>query len=270
MKRLIFTLLLLFPYLSSLYCQTKTLPQIENELHQSYQKILSLRYDSEEVNWDALAKQNTIFREKMSKYISTFPQTITYEFDSLQKDGIDIITSNDQLLRIYSWETYTGGTMRLFGNLFQYQSGNKVFSVISDTINLEEGDYVPFYTQIYTLATNNRTYYLAINNGIYSTSDVSQSIKIFKIEKNRLVDANIIKTKSGLSNSIDVYYDFFSVSDRTERPLNLIKFDPEKKMILVPIVFENGKVTERFIIYQFKGKYFELSEIQKTTDTNKN
>ena len=46
--------------------------------------------------------------------------------------------------------------------------------------------------------------------------------------------------------------------NRTERPLELIKYDPAAKIISVPVVNEeNGSVTDKFKEYKFTGKYFE-------------
>lgn len=246
-----------------LLSQTMTVEQIENDLHNTYQKIVSFRNVSKDVAWDSLEIENTIFRNKLGQYTSKYPLTLSYEFDSLRKDNIDIIDSEDKILRIYSWDTWFGGTMYDFGNVFQFRSGNKVYSRIAYDTTSGEGEYIPFYSEIFTLKANNHTYYLAVFNGIYSTIDASQSIKIFTIENNNLIDSvKLIKTKNGLINSIEVSFDFFSVVDRPERPLRLIKYDKEKKIIYIPIVYENGKVTDRYILYEFTGKYFEFTGTQ--------
>jgi len=80
----------------------------------------------------------------------------------------------------------------------------------------------------------------------------------------------LFKTKTNLLNEIEVNFDFFSVVQRPERPLRLIKYDPDKKIIYIPIVLENGKVTDRYILYQFKGQYFEqiLTTKEKTSYGN--
>jgi hypothetical protein len=240
-----------------------TVEQIENDLHKSYQKILLLRNGPKEVEWDSLEIENTIFRNKIELYTSQYPLTLSYEFDSLRKDNIDIIDSEDKLLRIYSWDTRLGGTMYDFGNVFQYRSDNKVYSKIAYDTTSGEGEYIPFYSEIFTLKANNHTYYLAVYNGIYSSKDASQSIRIFTIENSNLINSvKLIKTKNGPINSIDVSFDFFSVVDRPERPLRLIKYDKEKKIVYIPIVYENGKVTDRYILYEFTGQYFEYAGTQ--------
>lgn len=231
-----------------------SLKQIENDIHKSYQKILNHRFSA-----DTLESDNKIFREKIALYTSIYPATLTYKFGSLRKDNIDIVSSEDSLLRIYSWDTWQGGTMHYFENIFQYKSNNKVFSKVHyDTSTVGEGDYVPFYSQLFTLKTHNKIYYLAVSNGMFSTKDVRQSLRIFTIENNMLIDSvRLIKTKKGLVNSIDVDFDFFSAVERPERPLRLIRYDNNKKIIYIPIVYANGKVTNRFILYKFTGEYFE-------------
>lgn len=239
------------------FAQKLTLKAIEDDLHKSYLKLLDLKFNNTSTSYyDSLETANNIFREKIQSYTSNYHLTLTYNFDSLRKD-IFIISSEDKLFRIYSWDTWLGGTMHEFANVFQYKSGEKVYSkLLYDST--EEVAYIPFYSRIYSLKANGKTYYLAINTGIYSTKDASQSIKVVTIEHNSLNDkVKLIKTQSGLVNSITVEYDFFSVVDRPERPLRLIEYEPKKKIIRIPIVLENGKVTERFILYQFTGQYFQ-------------
>lgn len=243
--------------------------KIEKDLHRSYRKILSDRFDTDTTAWDSLELHNNIFREKLSKYTASIPATLTFKFDSLRKDNIDIVSSNDNLLRIYSWDTWLGGTMHDFENVFQFKSNDKIYSKsYHDTTEHGEG-YAPFYFQIFTLNANNKTYYLAVYNGIYSTKDASQSIKIFTIANGLLNESvKLIKTQNGLTNSINVSFDFFSVVSSPERPLRLIKYDTVKKIIYIPIVIDNGKVTDRFILYQFTGMYFEKVSVQKKVNKN--
>jgi len=249
------TILLFSP---KLFAQKLTLKAIEDDLHKSYLKILDIRFNNGTTSYDSLEKENNIFIEKIQSYTSNYPLTLTYKFDSLRKDNINIhiVNSEDNLFRIYSWDTWMGGTMHDFKNIFQYRSGNKVYSRLS--YDTTDQDYIPFYSQIFTLKANNKVYYLAIYNGIYSTKDASQSIRIFTIQNHSLNDkVKLIKTSSGLVNSIDVYFDFFSVVDRPERPLRLIKYDQQKRIIYIPIVDDSSKVTKRFILYQFNGNVFK-------------
>lgn len=270
LKITIYILTLLF-LTTNLFGQTKTIQEIEKDLQQSYKKILSDRFDTDTLAWDKLETDNKIFKEKIINYTSNYPSTLTYNFDSLRKENIDIVSSEDNFLRIYSWDTWLGGTMHVFENIFQFKSGERIYSKVNyDTAIDGEGDYAPFYSQIFTLIANNKTYYLAVNNGIFSTKDASQSIKAITIENNSLIDTlKLFKTKTELLNEIDVSFDFFSVVNRPERPLRLIKYNKDKKIIYIPIVLENGKVTDRYILYQFKGQYFEHILTQKKNNNGK-
>jgi hypothetical protein len=249
-----------FCTVSNAFAQTMTLKEIDKNLSEAYSKIFPFYYG----NQDSLEFYSSLFSSKMISNIKKYPSTLNYPFQTLKKD-CEIVTSKNGLFRIYSWDTWLGGTMHDFKNIVQYKSGDKVYTkIFNDTTTNGEGDYIPYYSDIYSLFVNNKTYYLAIGNGMYSTKDVSQSIKIFTIENNSLNDTvKLIKTKSGITNSIDIIFDFFKVVDHEERPVRLIKYDSEKKIIFIPIVLEDGKLTDKFILYQFTGLYFKKILTQK-------
>lgn len=233
--------------------------EIDINLHKCYSKLLDIRFGSDSYSYDSIGKQNIIFRKEIQEYTSRYPFTISYKFDSLLSDKIDIVTSGDGLFRIYSWDTWLGGTEHDFENVWQYKFGDKVYSKsIYDTIRDADNGYVYYYSDIFNLKKNNKAYYLAIKNGIFSSRDASEGIKVFCLEDGKLNDTvRVIKTTSGLQNEIDFGFDFFSVVDRPERPLKLIKYDSIKKIIYIPVVLEDGKVTKKYIRYKFTGEYFE-------------
>ena len=145
--------------------------------------------------------------------------------------------------------------MHDYKNIFQYKSVGKIYSSSLDYENDE--DMGSYYTAIYTLHTKSKTYYLAVYGGSESTKDYYEGIRIYSIENDSLNDSlALIKTPKGLVNSINFEYDAFSVLQRPERPIILIKYDTNKKIIYIPVVLENGKVTNNFLNYQFDGKYF--------------
>lgn len=237
-----------------------TQKKIEKDLSEAYSKIFPFYY----TNQDSLEFYSSAFSSKMIAYIDKYPSTLDYSFQSMV--GIDIVTSNDRLFRIYSWDTWMGGTEHDFENIFQYKSKGKVYSrVVHDTSLANDDNYTPFYSDIYSLHANNKTYYLAIGNEMYSTQDVGQSISIFTIENDQLNDTtNLIKTSTHFTNIVNVPFNFFKVTDDGKRPIRIIKYDIEKKIIYIPIVLEDGTVTKKFIIYRFNGKYFEKTKTQNS------
>jgi hypothetical protein len=213
--------------------------------------------DSKVDKYDSLEHANQVFATKLLAYTSRQPSSITDTFTALRDKGLRIATSDDGLFRIYSWDDQGGGTMRYFKTIFQYKNDGKLYSKIIrvETSQEELGDW---YSDIYTLKNAGKTYYLAVKHSIYSSKDCYQGIKIFSIVNGTLQhDVKLIKTKTGIRNELGFNFDFFSVVDRTERPVKLINYNTNEKAISIPIVWENGKVTSKLIIYKFTGEYFE-------------
>lgn len=47
-----------------------------------------------------------------------------------------------------------------------------------------------------------------------------------------------------------------------ERPLELITYDEKKKIVYVPVVNNEGQVTNKNILYQLKDDYFDFVAIE--------
>lgn len=256
----LFTTLFVFLFSTSFGQTQKT---VEQKLLSRFERILYWRDfqgDNKNFNvYDSLFNANDQFEKTLLNVTSKDPLTISFEFKKLKDQGLSISTSDDGLFRIYSWDTWTGGTMHFQQNIFQYKSGGKVFSkIIQDSLSEEDHYSVNRYIKIFTIKTSIRTYYLGLYDCTYSTKDAYQGVKIFGIEDNVLNDSfKLIKTTSGIKNSLGFYYDFFSVVDRKERPIIMISYDKETKTLKIPVVLAEGKVTNRFIIYKFSGRYFE-------------
>lgn len=251
------TLLLLFVGPDS-YGQTNSFQKADKELTSLYAKIPPFYYG----DLDSLNYYSELFTTRFTAFIKKNPATLGYKFRSLIDSNVcSIVTSSDGHLRIYSWDTWLGGTMKDFNNIFQFKSGDKIHTT---NLNNDEDDYGSYFTDISTLKTNGQTYYLTVSGGSESTKYAYKTIRVYIISNDTLNDnVKLIKTKSGFQNSISFEYDFFSVVDRPERPIRLIRYDADKKTIYIPVVLENGKVTDRYILYQFNGKYFENLQNKK-------
>ncbi|MEN0055995.1 MAG: hypothetical protein AAGC65_20125 [Mucilaginibacter sp.] len=239
-------LILLFIYClatSNLFAQS---PQaIETDLLQSFKKI---DYNNQD-NGNA----NDQFAKKLKKYAEKYPFSIRLDFASLKAARLDISTSTDNLFRIYSWDTWTGGTMHYFENVFQYKYEAKTFAQL-DTPKTE-GDNCPNYYKMFTFKVNDQTYYLPVYKSIGSSRDVGEGICVYTLKAGKLNEVKIIKTPSGLHNKLSYNYDFGSVVDWKVRPF--ISFDNKAQTIQIPLVTNKGKVTHKYIIYKFTGQYFE-------------
>jgi hypothetical protein len=246
-----FTLTLL---LCGHYCfgQTSSCEEVGKDLTKIYNKISPFYYGDN----DSLSFYSDLFSTKLTNYIKSNPATLDCEFKSLTDSGTcSIVTSADGSFRIYSWDTWLGGTMRNYKNLFQFKSEGKVRTL---TFDYGEGDMGTFFTDVFSLKANGKIYFLGVSGGSESTKIAYEIIRAYSISDSIIDDSvKLIKTASGLKNSILIEYDFFSVVDRPDRPIKLIKYDADKKIIYIPVVWENGKVTNKYIRYQFTGQYFE-------------
>lgn len=232
--------------------QANSCEEVGKDLTKLYNKILPFYYGDS----DSLIYYSDLFSSKLTNYIKNNPSSIDCKFKPLtDSKTISIVTSADNSFRIYSWDTWLGGTMQNYKNLFQFKSDGKVHTL---TFDYGEGDMGTYFTDIFSLKANGKIYFLGVSGGSESSKYAYEVIRAYSINDSTIDDSvKLIKTASGLHNSIFIEYDFFSVADRPERPLKLIKYDADKKIIYIPIVWEHGKVTNKFIRYQFTGQYFE-------------
>jgi len=236
----------------------QSISSIEKELDLSFQKInhwyadLNHNIDS----YNSLTVANNQFEKLLLKHTSN-PKTMRYDFKSLRKNGLQVSSSEDGKFRIYSWDTWKGGTMHSFKNIFQYESDNQVYStIIGDN---SEMNAQSFYYQINDVISQDKKYYLAQSTAIYSSALTSHSIKVFSIDNGKLnSDARLIKTKTGIRNQLGYEIDLSANSNLDNEIRNYdIEYDAKKKIISIPLILDDYKVTEKKIRYQFKGKYFE-------------
>lgn len=234
----------------SSYAQLTDLKKAEKELVAIHTKMSSFV----QRNGDSLELYSNLFTSKLSGLLKKNLSTLNYPFKILNDStGCIVSTSADGLLRTYSWDTWQGGSMHDYNTIYQYRSGNKIHVI--EPVK-EAGDMGSFFKKLFTIdGTNDKKYYLAVCSGTYSTSQAYETVIAYKIENDTLNRAEIFKTGTGWHSSITFDYDFFSVADRPERPLRLIKYDSET--LYIPVVLDGGKVTNRFILYQWTGGYFE-------------
>jgi hypothetical protein len=212
--------------------------------------------------YDSINKYNVSFEKLLLKYSGSIPESLTFNFKDLTKNGLEVSTSENNLFRIYSWDTETGGTMRSFRNVFQFKNDEKIFSKKLPSDIDESGESNFSYEIIDQINSENKTFYVVKCISIGSSAASSHKIKIFSIENMKLNDnAKLIKTKTGIKNELGYEIDFSSSANQTPDAVNRefawISYDKKNKIILLPVILENGKLTKKKIKYQFKGVYFE-------------
>jgi len=245
------------------FSQTKNFAAQEERLVKLYAKMESFL----RVSYDSLPLYSEKFDKELTRFIQNNPGTLKYPFKKFEDDHVcDVVTSGDGNFRIYTWDTQTGGTMHFYHEILQWNSNGKVFTKI---IKYEKDDPGSFCSAVYTAQVNNKPVYLAVKNGVYSTKDVMQSVTAFRINGKLLDSVKLFRTKTERLNTIQVYFDFFSVVGRPERPLKLITYDDEPGQLYIPVVGDKDQVTKKNLVYQLKGSYFEYTGVEAGTAQNK-
>lgn len=215
------------------------------------------RNDENVDSLDSLTKYNQRFKDLLLDYTSSYGQSITSSFKDLSEMGLIVSTSEDGLFRIYSWDTLDGGTMHNFEKVFQFKDHGKVISTVIDApTEYDAGNYC---TQINDITVEKKRYYLVQTIAVGSSAVTIHNIKIYSIDDAKINDdAKLIKTKSGIQNQLGYTVDLTMFPMAWEDiPDFTINYDKKKKIIILPLIKENGKITNKKIKYQFKGQYFQ-------------
>jgi hypothetical protein len=184
---------------------------------------------------------------------------LKYGFPNLKKE-MRVVTSPDGRLRIYTWDTQTGGTMHFYDCVIQYQGllSNNVFARHCTSDGLE--DPGAFYSQIAQADIPLGRVYLANSTFIGDGMDHGQSIELFGISGDALGNPKFIRTTKGLTNTISFAYSPFTIKEGVYEDA-LVTFAQDGRSFSFPVVVEDkdsgtGRITNRFITYRFNGKYF--------------
>jgi len=255
MKRFIFSLILL---LTTCIAFAQTPQHIEADLLKSFKKIdywSSRKYRDDVAADDSLYLANQTFGKKLKHYAEKYSFTASMTFKSLKTEGVEIATSANGRLRIYSWNTQLGGTMRRYGNVFQYNTAD---GYKADLIVYNEQDIGTYFSKIYTVKAGQKIYYLGFSTAILSSAYYTDVMAVFAIEDGRLKkDIKIIKTDKGLTDNLFAEYDFSAAVNRDVRNTPRLSFDRKSKTIHLPLILENQKITGKYVDYKFNGSYFE-------------
>ncbi len=233
--------------------KTQSLAAAERKLVQQMNRIDSLDGlrgpgQPEDLS-ETIESENNILGGRLEELTAGVPSSLTYKFPHLVAAGISIATSPDGLFRIYSWDQNAGGTAHEYNKVYQYKSGDKVYSKLE--IDGNDGNR---YSKIYMLDANDKRYYLGVGHVRISTLKEGESIQAFSIEHGSLVDTvRIIKTQSGLTRTLGFEY----IMDEHVPDGDMIHYTDSTRTIRFPVVMEDEIVTKRRIIYKFTGLYFE-------------
>lgn len=151
--------------------------------------------------------------------------------------------------------------MRFYRTIFQYKNRKGTYSIPSEYNSKGDNpDPGCFYRQVNKIVSQQKTFYITQSISVLSSTYTAHFIKIFSIEDYGLNDtAKLIKTKTGIRNELGYEMDFSTSSNKNtiRGDINYsTEYDPANKIITIPLITEDGKLTARKIRYRFDGKYF--------------
>ena len=233
--------------------QQLNLANQEKSLAALYKNLLR----SFDAGFDSTSYYSQRFANDMKKTVLGNPGSLTYPFKKLIDNSYCYIASSqDGQFRIYSWDSWTGGTMHNFEQFFQYSWQGRVLTQFPKS---QEGDPGNFCSKIFTVMINSKPYYLAVCNAIYSTKDGSQSLTAYGIDSSGKVEnVKLFRSNSGDKSTIDLEFDLLSIQSRPERPLALITFDEKLIQLSLPLVNVKGEVLSENVKYALKNGKFEI------------
>jgi len=267
-KNKIFFFILIFTFLANIttFSQNKKFAEQEDKLAKLYHKMVSFFHE----DYDSLTLYSKKFERDLKRFIKSNPGTMKYDFKILNKDGniCEIQTSDDGNFRIYSWDTELGGSQHVYRSIYQWKGNGKIFTNIGDVEGDDEESFAEspednLCTNMYTVLISNKVYYLAIKVSQGSSRNHGETISAFRIEGEDLLDTvTVFKTKTETLNSIIVNTDHFNVVDDYNRNEG-ITYDAKQKIVYIPLVNENQTLTNNYLRYKLKGRYFEYAGVEK-------
>ncbi|MBR2493172.1 MAG: hypothetical protein IKB64_06920 [Paludibacteraceae bacterium] len=175
-------------------------------------------YDSiEEAEWILIVTRH--LEKSKYRYLDAFvdllskePKTIDYPFEKYKKQADVIIkTASDGRFRSYSWDNFTGGTMIFYTNVYQYYSGDSVYTMVGSLRNKlfatyrvsdSEPDPGEMVVGIYSIECENRSLYLVeVVNKLWSFH-FANSLMAIEVKNDSIVPSNLFV---GLSNQLEGY-----------------------------------------------------------------
>lgn len=173
-----------------------------------------------------------------------------------QAKGLAIAKSTDNKLRVYSWDTLTGGSAHIFQTVFQYQTAAGKFVGMSKPAGGQD-DLGACYTTVKSVGTaNGGVVYVLVGDLIGSNIDQGHNIVAYTI-KGKLAEARVFEERGKLSSSIDLWV------EGAEAEQMEVKFADQNKTIKIPMADKDRHLTGKYKIYKFNGSKFVLTGNRK-------
>lgn len=175
-----------------------------------------------------IIKKHKAFPEKLFTYlVENDDRCIAYDFGKLEEAAesvthrrFRVITSEDGMLRFYSWDI-SGGTMSDFSGITSYKDGSKVHTHFFISGEIEMGDYERGLSESHKIgakacgvfdvkciqSSNGQKVYIASSFSCGSGAMALTVLSAYTITNGKLKEYPLFNTKEELCSSIDFYRD---------------------------------------------------------------
>lgn len=210
---------------------------------------------------DSLAFYNNALKAYLVNEAGAEPLLLKANMKSLEGSDISIVTSDDKKLRIYSWNTHTGGTMNFFENVIIYSAGGSTKAVEASAFyKQQEGNAEGEAREIYKVPSESDKIYLAIYSAKLATNYVAKYITAYSIVNGELKEADVFSSNKEITSSMMYDYDYLSNYDFEKmKEVNTIKLAKGNKKLYIPLV-QDGQMTGMWQLYIWDGSKFVYSK----------
>lgn len=217
----------------------------------------------EQFNEDGSTQKEDSFVNELVKVLQN-KQSLHYSFPALTKKDIQVITSNDGQMRLFSWRSPYSGTMLYMQNVVQLATAQGVMAASFNRLYKDSEDGVsptPAFTSIYRVKNAPDTCYLLIGYGQMSGAEPYRVMHNITVKNNRFDIYNkIFRTGKKADDEIYVGISYPPERNTAEKPIPEISFDTLTQQIAYPETVEKTnsvELTGRMKKIRFNGKFFE-------------
>ncbi|MBX9693227.1 MAG: hypothetical protein K2Z81_12635, partial [Cyanobacteria bacterium] len=196
---------------------------------------------------------------KYLKSVVVQPQVMKDPLNKAVDKGLAVLTSNDNKLRCYSWDSLTGGTMHYFCSAIVYDAGNGKLKceVLNPATAGGMEDPGSNFEAVDAIKTKDgKTVYVVRDLFIGGGIDHGRSIQAYVIKNGKLTKYPFFQAGKKLLDSIS--FGFGEYGDGTEFELS-----KDLKTLKVPVIKGpadsepgSGTATGKFLTYSFDGSKF--------------
>lgn len=249
-------LLLTILSLCALHSYAETLPEFEQVLIQKYhQSAVNGRIEADQYNGQ--------IAEAVIAKVQQDPKTWRYDFKALVDQGmLDIRYSPDAKIKIYQLDVSSGGSMRFFKNIAQWQTETG-----THTQYIQDNQLI---RQVYQTDLANRSTYFVLTQAIGSSCEGMASISAYHLSKTKLVMAPVFQIKNKRIQHIDVPFDCHAfpdnspyLADRTKVTEYLIRVDPKMQFIDVQLLNQQHVPQNKYFHYKKEQGVYRYTHVVK-------